>query len=172
MSKDTSNVSHQAENNTRRVNWQASTVSTHACVERLSDGIVSELETNETNKPALMPVVGRVSPWLADTGASVDAIGKRHLSQQGRKTIVKMEKPISFDAAAGSITVDASVPLQSKSIGDIDAVLLKDSPSVITVGRRCMEQGYGFHWDPFKPPVIKHPDGTKVTCVVEIIVRM
>ena len=147
---------------------QTSAVSPHVCVERLSDGIVSELETNETtNKPALMPVVGKINSWLADTGASVDAIDKRHLSQQGRKTIVKMEKSISFDTAAGSITVDASVPLQSKSIGEIDAVLLKDSPAVITVGRRCMEQGYSFHWDPFKPPVITHPDGTKVTCVVE-----
>ena len=91
-----------------------------------------------------MPVVGKVSHWLADTGASVDAIDQRHLSQKCRETVMRMDNPLTFDTAAGLVTVNASVPLQSKNIGEIDAVLLKNSPAVISVGKRCVELGYGF----------------------------
>jgi len=112
-------------------------------------------------------VVGKVGTWLADTGASVDAIDQKYLSQAGRKTAVQMSNPVLYETAASTVTVNASVPLQSKAIGDIDAVLLSNTPAVISVGKRCMEMGYGFHWEPYQAPTITHPDGTKVQCVVE-----
>ena len=115
----------------------------------------------------MVPVVRKVGTWLADTGGSVDAIDQRYLSREGRKTVVQLQSPISYETAAGMVTVNASVPLQSKALGDIDAVLLSNTPAVISVGKRCMEMGYGFRWDPYQAPVITHPNGTQVTCVVE-----
>ena len=37
-----------------------------------------------------------------------------------------------------------------------------------SVGYRCVEEGWGFYWDPYsKTPYWVKPDGSTVTCVVD-----
>ena len=138
-----------------------------SCVERHCEPILTTNKLKSAD-PCLAPVVGKISSWLADTGASVDALDGDRVSKEGKKFITNLDFATTYETAGGTITVDESVKLHSNMIGEIDAVLLKDAPSVISVGKRCMDLGYDFHWPAFKPPIITFPDGvTKVNCVVE-----
>jgi hypothetical protein len=39
---------------------------------------------------------------------------------------------------------------------------------VLSVGRRCMEHGYAFHWEPWEKPVHVCPGGNKIIPLSEI----
>jgi len=116
-------------------------------------------------------IKGRIDRWLADTGASIDAIDILMLSKAGRRKVRKLLSNRTFETAAGEVNTDSSIELFSDQIGQIDAVLLKHTPPVISIGRRCMEQGFGFYWPPYTAPHIICPDGrTRIDCTVEAFV--
>ena len=47
-------------------------------------------------------------------------------------------------------------------------LVLKDTPPVLSVGKRVMHQGYGFHWDPYSTePYFVTPDGKHLYLTVE-----
>ena len=41
---------------------------------------------------------------------------------------------------------------------------MEQTPAVLSVGRRCMQEGYAFHWLPRKPPYFLKPNGEKILC--------
>ena len=45
----------------------------------------------------------------------------------------------------------------------IEACFLKDSPSLIRLGRLCGEEGFAFRWEPGKTPQLKSADGFWMT---------
>ena len=47
------------------------------------------------------------------------------------------------------------------------AVVLENTPNVLSVGLRCMEYGYSFHWPSGQVPYLITPDGFQVDCEVE-----
>ena len=140
----------------------------HLCEQQLGDLAKAELDQTIAPGARINAISGKIKTWMADTGASVDVIDESHLSNKGWNKLTRLDQPLTYGTAAGDVTVDSTIALHSKSIGDIDAVILKDSPSVISVGRRCMEQGFGFYWHPYKEPVIVHPDTkTIIKCAVQ-----
>ena len=50
---------------------------------------------------------------------------------------------------------------------DTTALVLDETPSVLTVGRRCMVEGYGFHWFPYQNPFTDHPTLGRIEHEVE-----
>ena len=40
--------------------------------------------------------------------------------------------------------------------------MLPDTPWVLSVGLRCQEMGYGFHWLPHQTPHLTLPSGTRI----------
>ena len=42
---------------------------------------------------------------------------------------------------------------------NIDAQILPDTPSVLSIGRRCTKEGYAFVWPPGGRPCFVLPDG-------------
>ena len=86
-----------------------------------------------------------VSSWMADTGASVDAVSIDLLSERKLKSATKLDDPQTYLTAGGPVTVDSAVTLHSKALnGKVEAQLLTDTPSVISMRRRCIDQMYGF----------------------------
>ena len=48
------------------------------------------------------------------------------------------------------------------------AIVGLDTPDILSVGYRCQELGFGFHWDPHSTPYFGFPDGkTQVDLHVE-----
>ena len=50
---------------------------------------------------------------------------------------------------------------------EIIPYVLDDTPPVLSVGLRCRQYGYEFHWFPHKTPYMVTPDGNKL--VLEVI---
>ena len=51
--------------------------------------------------------------------------------------------------------------------GSHHAVVMLDSPPVITVGRRCVQVGRAFHNYPYADPYLVTPNGKHTCCEVE-----
>ena len=49
----------------------------------------------------------------------------------------------------------------------IDALVMKDSPPVLSIGRRCMQHGWGFSWELGEAPYVVLPCGKIITCIVD-----
>ena len=81
--------------------------------------IARSRETNQikyNNIPTITPlrsVKGRINRWMADTGASVDALDIHMLSKAGRRKARKLHIQCSFDAAASQIDTNSSIELRS-----------------------------------------------------------
>ena len=48
-----------------------------------------------------------------------------------------------------------------------EAIVLPDTPWVLSIVRRCMEFGFGFYWPPYPPPMVVLPDGGIIELEVE-----
>ena len=98
--------------------------------------------------------------------SSIDAIDKSSLSKSAQRNVQWYDDPEEYSTAAGIIIVNGELKLKSDAVGDINAKLLDADHSIISVGQRCMELGYDFHWKPYVPPVIARPDGKRFECTV------
>ena len=60
------------------------------------------------------------------------------------------------------------LPLHSDALNrDVEPLVLDQTPSVLSIGRRCMEEGFSFWWQAYKNPILYLPDGKAIT--LEII---
>ena len=100
--------------------------------------------------------------FLADTGSEEDLIsGSDHELYYSESA----SKHVSLMTANGSIQGDRSVTLSMPMIGQTaECYVLESTPSVCSVGRRCMDEGFEFHWYPGQPPYFIAPDGRKHRC--------
>ena len=71
---------------------------------------------------------------------------------------------LSFETANGVINADTICDLVVPTFAYDDAYVtpyvLPDSPDVLSIGRRCVQDGYGFYWAPFSHiilPLSFHP---------------
>ena len=75
-----------------------------------------------------------------------------------------LEEPVRMETANGEILGGETVGMGLEVIGEpeIQPYVLQDSPDLISVGRRCQEMGYTFHWSPWsKRPYFILPGSTK-----------
>ena len=65
-----------------------------------------------------------------------------------------------MQTANGIVTLDKEVTYEMKKLKEVtSAVVGKNTPDLLSVGYRCQELGYGFHWEPYQVPYIVFPDG-------------
>ena len=104
--------------------------------------------------------------FLMDTGCGHDLISQRKVEKHGLETLVS-EEAISFQTANGVTNTDLISNFQTESFTEpINAHVLDDTPSVLSVGKRCMKQGYGFVWPPGDHPFMINPDGKRISLFV------
>jgi hypothetical protein len=48
----------------------------------------------------------------------------------------------------------------------VEPLVLPDTPAVLSIGRRCMQMGYGFYWHPGQNPFLVTPDGNVIPLLV------
>ena len=77
------------------------------------------------------------------------------------------EEAISLQTANGVTNTDLISIFQTESFTEpINAYILDETPSGLSVGKRCMKQGYGFVWPPGHDPVMINPEGKKISLFV------
>ena len=85
--------------------------------------------------------------WLQDTGSPYDFARGDTLPdyvKTGKKAKIEVE------TANGLAESDQCAYFQIPAFGEnMDPYKMEDCPDVMTVGRRCVEEGYGFVWLPW-----------------------
>ena len=99
--------------------------------------------------------------WIADTGASLDFIGKKRLNKYDKKRLVKMQGSKRCSTGNGSVTIDYTLKSTWGDGQKANAwVMPGEAPPCVSVGQKCLREGLGFYWTPFSPPVMVSPQGT------------
>jgi hypothetical protein len=105
--------------------------------------------------------------WLIDTGSGHDLVdfalvlGSAQLIETAHKNIV-------LHTANGECRPNGSIVMDVKPLNETSsALVLENTPNVLSVGLRCMEYGYSFHWPSGQVPYLVTPDGFRVDCEVE-----
>ena len=112
------------------------------------------------------PALGSMR-WIMDTGSGYDLIARSHLTPDD-EDFVEPTKAVPLYTANGWTRVTERCSIQNPTLfQEITPLVMDASPPVLTVGRRCMEQGYAFHWTPGVPPVLVRPDGVRIQLEVE-----
>ena len=107
--------------------------------------------------------------WLMDTGSGFDLMSKKKLSNDDKKHVHWASSIITLLTANGKKQVDKAVKMMCSAMHEvIDPLLLDDTPSVLSIVRRCEKYGYQFHWDAFssKPYPVK-PNGDVIVLYTE-----
>ena len=101
---------------------------------------------------AMSTCISRRVKWLMDTGCGHDLIGRAKAKSLG-VDIVKDDDEIVFQTANGSTsTSDVAKIVVDELDETVEPHVLDETPTVLSIGRRCMKMGYAFHWTPGKLP--------------------
>ena len=87
--------------------------------------------------------------WLCDTGSAHDIVGRTGLPDRWIQEHVEvLEQPVRLETANREILADRTIGLEFEAIGEqeIRPFVLENAPDLISIGRRCLEMGYSFHW--------------------------
>ena len=100
-----------------------------------------------------------VDMWLVDTGCGHDLLGRKGYNLK-ESNFVNADVPLTFGTANGEALAAYRYPLSLEEIGyDIAPYILKDSPAVLTVGGRVMNEDFSFFWPNRGIPYFLDPEG-------------
>ena len=116
----------------------------------------------------MLSCAARVSAleFLADTGSEEDLLSasdKR--AHYPRSEPHDAETPVNLITANGPTSADKTANVEVPELdSNLDFYLLKSTPPVVSVGKRCLDQGNGFRWPPYRKPFFAKLDGKKLRC--------
>ena len=94
---------------------------------------------------------GRV--YKVDSGASLHMMGLSSLNHNEKKTIRRSRTILDIQTASGVVVSDAQAKVYIKERGAYLWIhLVKDSPSVLLMGRLCNELGCSYSWPSEETP--------------------
>ncbi len=100
-----------------------------------------------------------VGYWLMDTGCGHDLVDQ--VSAKGCS--LRSAKKLNFGTANGSVLAQTVATFQRGELNqEFDPRVLPSTPRVLSIGRRCMEEGCSFAWSAGKAPVLYLSSGRKV----------
>ena len=132
--------------------------------ECLEEGWMCE-HCEKLSRPACAGLVPGLE-FLADTGSEEDLISKHDHSAHFPSTPIGVsDRPVSLITANGPVQGNHTVKLEVPELGStLECYVLESTPPVCSVGRRCMDEGFDFHWYAGKNPYFVTPEGQKLYC--------
>ena len=121
--------------------------------------------TEGVGKPTSTPILAVVPEgfgWILDSGSGYDIVADQAIKGKDRENIKSNDNPARLTTANGELEVSKSIALETRSGLTLDALVMEDSPCVLSLGRRCMVDGFSFTWEPYKLPCLISPDGTEI----------
>ena len=105
--------------------------------------------------------------WLIDIGSGHDLVDFA-LVLDSAQLIEPAHSNILLHTANGECRPNGSIAMDVGPFNETSsALVLENTPDVLSVGLRCMEYGYSFHWSCGHAPYLITPDGFHVDCIVE-----
>ena len=112
-----------------------------------------------------LPVQAKDRRFILDSGSGHDLISARKAERMNLKQ--RTCDPIMFHTANGSTATQTEAEID---LGTFDmtshAYVLDDTPSVMSLGKRCMEEGYSFVWPSGKMPFMITKDGERIDLTI------
>ena len=108
------------------------------------------------------PARSKGTRWLGDTGTDQDIVGESH-QVVAKSNIREADVNITLSTANGPITADKSIDTHIPALCEgFSPYVLKDSPPALSIGQRCLEDGYDFVWGRNNKPIFVRPDSEVV----------
>ena len=100
----------------------------------------------ETEVPCAMPDDVCDVEFIIDTGADLDILNQKKGMDLLEDHVRKLSESVSFDTAGGGRSAGKGCRIRAAWWDSPqDFLLLRDSPSLITVGERCQHGPFSFH---------------------------
>ena len=110
------------------------------------EGLMCE-ECEKTVRPSCAGLVPGLE-FLADAGSEEDLLSKNDKQAHFLDIpIGAAARPVSLITANGPVQGNKTVKLDVPELGStLECYVLESTPPVCSVGRRCMDEGFDFHW--------------------------
>ena len=103
--------------------------------------------------------------WIADTGSAQDLVCSKMIPED---VVYHSHEPLELITANGSQSADQQASVHIDCIDkEVHPYVLPDTPAVISVGMRCIQDGWDFVWKSFSRPYFRKKDGTKIKLEVK-----
>ena len=97
---------------------------------------------------------------MIDSGSGRDLIDIDSIPRDQRQCINTLTR-IGLCTAGGESWSMGTLPVEIASLDEItSATVMQSTPNVLSLGKRVLNQGYGFYWLPYSRPYLVLPDGT------------
>ena len=108
-----------------------------------------------------------VGQWIVDSGSAFDIVSEASLTRKEREQLSDLQFTASLMTANGNTEATKSHVVDIPPAGIMtNAIVLHKSPCVLSLGKRCMEEGFSFRWDAGQQPVLTRPDGAEIVLSV------
>ena len=126
----------------------------------------SRLRSTGTPEACASSEIQTISRWIMDTGCGTD-LGFQADANRCAPDTFPEGKPLAFSTAGGPARTRLKAKLHVTEIDQLATVsVLSSTPAVLSVGRRCMHEGFSFIWPAGKLPYLARPDGLVVPLTV------
>ena len=107
--------------------------------------------------PGQPPTAPKVKWWLMDTGCGFDLVD-HGVTAKLKRHVRPVDERLLLNIANGELEVRKQIDLKIPELGEqVTALVLPSTPSVLSIGRRCMREGFRFEWKPYSTPYPDHP---------------
>ena len=112
-----------------------------------------------------LPVQAKDRRFILDSGSGHDLISARKAERMNLKK--RVCDPIMFHTANGSTATQTEAEIDLGTFDEISqAYVLDDTPSVMSLGKRCMEEGYSFVRPSGKMPFMITKNGERIDLTI------
>ena len=112
-----------------------------------------------------------ISKCIVDTGCGHNLLPLGPIERTGNEDeIERTDDPVTLQTAGGLSACRGEVNLLTPSLdeGEFRALVMPNTPPVLSVGERCLDHGYGFHWHRGADvPYLETPSGKKIRLTVQ-----
>lgn len=125
------------------------------------------------SQPTAAPVNAAASrsssvSWLIDSGSEQDLVSEAQIPRVKASNRHRRDEPISLLTANGATTADEVVDVDIHGLTKpCQPLVMEHTPAVLSVGIRCLEQGYSFVWPAGGKPILVRPDQKVVELEVD-----
>ena len=107
--------------------------------------------------------------WIIHSGSGFNLISEKSVTKEDRKMVTLTKTPCRMATVNGITVAEEQLSIRVDGLGeDVDAIILDNSPcNILSLGKLCMERGFGFDWKPGEPPRLIMPDGSVRVLLVE-----
>ena len=141
---------------------------------KLGSAAAGEVECHGDVKGDEGPLRLGAMRFIIDTGCGNNLVAEKFLKNadaMGR--IQRLDEPLTLNTAGGPSKALGSVSAVLDNLSengrdiDLDFVVMKQTPGVISVGELCLDRGFSFHWPSGKSPYLILPGGRRLNLTVD-----